>query len=253
MSKVKINLVSGSFVEKPLVTCFKGTNGDYIVLDNETNGSMGYPIICISKINGSNVSKITDQGEWASVKENLKTIIAGTALPYLAVPETLSAQDDFYTQLTLPVASFDLLKNVYSAPAAPSASAEPEMTPAAPEIAPVTDIPVAPMPEISPIAPAEDIAPVAMDPIIPVEPVTSEIPSVEAPVINNMDAPIAPVVEAPIMSTMEMPSAPVDITPVIEPAVSDMPLNDDLAIIKENFMKSCETMFDALVKKFENK
>ena len=108
MSKIKVTLANGSVLEKPLVTCFKGNTGNYIVLDNETNGQMGYPIICISKFNGTSVEKIVDPNEWSSVKDNLKTIIAGTALPYLEVPSELTANDDFFTQLTLPVASFDL-------------------------------------------------------------------------------------------------------------------------------------------------
>ena len=74
MSKIRVNLTSGNVFEKPLVTCFQGTSANYVVFDNEMNGSMGLPIICISKLNGNRLEKIFDQSEWASVKENLKSI-----------------------------------------------------------------------------------------------------------------------------------------------------------------------------------
>ena len=259
MSKIKIKLASGNMLEKPLVTCFKSANGSYIVFDNEANGQMGYPIICISKINGNEVQKIVDPNEWASVKENLKTIIAGTNLEYLNVPEELNGQDDFYTQLTLPVTSFDLLKNVYS-PAAP----EPK----------VEETPVAPMPEE---AAPEVQNPFAAEPAT-IAPVMPEAPAVESPITSpvidtpvvNMDAPVvetSPVIDMPSMPeaapAIEMPGMPEVQTPVapapavetpIEAPVVDVPSNnDEIAALKESFMKSCENMFDALIKKFENK
>lgn len=248
MSKVKINLASGNVVEKPLVTCFKGTNGSYLVLDNETNGSMGLPIICISKLNGTVAEKIFDQNEWGSVKENLKTIIAGTALPYLNVPELLTAQDDFFTQLTLPVASFDLLKSVY-APAAPEAPAAPvveeiqQPAPAAPEVAPVAPA----IPDPTPISAPEAIAPA---PVMPIQ----TAPVIDAPMISPLPQ-AAPAAPAPVAE----PIAPVIAAPTIEPTPIASPVAapavnpNDIAAIKENFMKSCENMFDALIKKFENK
>lgn len=255
MSRIKINLASGNVVDKPLITCFKGTNGDYLVLDNETNGSMGLPIICISKINGTNLDKIVDPNEWAAVKENLKTIIAGTALPYLSVAETLSAPDDFFTQLTLPVASFDLLKSVYQpVPAAPVAEnpiAAPVVPNMAPAVAPMpmVDAPVVANPQVphsASVAPME-MAPAPLPVVEPVAPVMSA-----APMVNDVTLPVTPAAE-PVVPM-------VDPVPEIAPAMPmapdvQMPVNvdDDIAVIKENFMKSCETMFDALIKKFENK
>lgn len=244
MSKIKINLASGTTVEKSLVTCFKGTSGDYIVFDNETNGPMGYPVICISKFTGTGCEKIFDAAEWDAVKNHLKTIIAGTNLPYLSVPESLTAQDDFFTPLTLPLASFDLLKSVYVAPApltppvdaaqvvsapapevpaAPDASislgALPEVTPEAP-IAPPEVAPATPTPETVPVAPTPEvqIAPVIVEQTPPVDP---------QPVVSNV---------ATINPTPEVPAAP---------AQSSV----DLTLLKENFMKSCENMFDGLVSK----
>ena len=151
MSKVRVNLTSGNVFEKPLVTCFQGTSANYVVFDNEMNGSMGLPIICISKLNGNRLEKIFDQSEWASVKENLKSIISGSTLMYLEVPENLNAQDDFFTQLTLPVASFDVLKRSYNPP-----KPEPEVMPAPqPEVA---QAPVQSAPEVM-----ETPAPPVMD------------------------------------------------------------------------------------------
>ena len=265
MSKIKINLASGNMIEKPLVTCFKGTNGNYIVLDNEANGSMGLPIICISKFNGTAAEKIFDQNEWASVKENLKTIIAGTALPYLSVPEMITAPDDFFTQLTLPVASFDLLKSVY-APAdvrATPVAAPAVETPIAPVTPEVASAPV--IPEPTPLATSEVVAPAPVMPAAPIidapiiNPIPDAVPSPVPAVAPVSVAPMAaPVISAPtidIAPVVEAPSAPV--VPEVPVAPSVAPIapaaNDDIAIIKENFMKSCETMFDALIKKFENK
>jgi len=286
VGRVRVNLASGSVFEKPLITCFKGTNGNYIVLDNETNGSMGLPIICIGRLDGTTISKIVDPTEWASVKENLKTIIAGTALPYLPVPETLSANDEFYTQLTLPIASFDLLKNTYKVESAPV-----EVTPA-PVAEPVVEQPMA---DISPIGPTSpiDISPISMP----------ETPVVEAPVASPIPEPtpiVPPVEPVPVTPQVvqEQPVSPVEETPVtinfetvpIEPAVppvSEIPVSEpvptietpvmenpavvspfemdnsivpdntssisdqDLQDMKETFMKSCENMFDALVEKLK--
>lgn len=308
MSKIKINLTSGAVLEKPLITCFKGTNGNYVVLDNEANGSMGLPIIIISKLNGSNFEKIIDPNEWGTVKDNLKTIIGGTALPYLAVPETVNAPDDFFTQLTLPVASYDLLKNVY----APAVETTDETTEGAAPAPVETPAPAAvPTPEAAPAVPEPPAAPVVPAPIevAPVAPVTPEVPAVtpapaptetpviEAPVIAPVETPAptpAPIAEPAAMPTPEVapvPAAPVvpetpavpvpepapapvaapevPVTPVAAPTAEapaiDLPVSapaddttsnsgnvdPDIALIKETFMKSCENMFDALIKKFQ--
>ena len=113
MGKIKLNLASGGVVEKPLITAFKGTNGSYVVLDNEMNGGMGLPIILVCKLENDRLVKINDQAEWGMVKENLKSIIAGGNIEYLKINNELSADDVYFTQLTLPVPSFDTLKNNY--------------------------------------------------------------------------------------------------------------------------------------------
>ena len=234
MSKIRVNLTSGNVFEKPLVTCFQGTSANYVVFDNEMNGSMGLPIICISKLNGNRLEKIFDQSEWASVKENLKSIISGSTLMYLEVPENLSAQDDFFTQLTLPVASFDVLKRSYNPP-----KPEPEVMPAPqPEVAPA---PVQPAPEVmeTPVPPVMD-GPISFGGMNTVN---------TAPVMNSNPAPQM-MGNSDMLgqtNTMAMPN-------VNNQMPNPQPnSNINYADLKETFMKSCENMFDALVKRFENK
>lgn len=256
MSKIRVNLTSGNVFEKPLVTCFQGTSANYVVFDNEMNGSMGLPIICISKLNGDRLEKIFDQSEWASVKENLKSIISGTTLMYLAVPENLSAQDDFFTQLTLPVASFDVLKRSYNPP-----QPEPEVMPAPqPEVAPAP----APTPEVM-----ETPAPPVMDGPISFGGMNT---GNTAPVMSNMGAPVMnsnPATNpAPQMmgmndmlgqtNNMAMQNGMAPMNNSMPNVNNQMPnpspvSNINYADLKETFMKSCENMFDALVKRFENK
>ncbi len=113
MGKIKLNLTSGAIVEKPLITAFKGSNANYVVLDNEMNGSMGLPIILVCKLENNKLVKINDQNEWTMVKENLKSIIAGGNIEYINVSDTINADDIYYTQLTLPLPSYDSLKNNY--------------------------------------------------------------------------------------------------------------------------------------------
>ena len=113
MSKIKLNLSSGVSAEKILLNAFVSDQNKYLVFDNEMTGSMGYPIILVSKIVDNKVVKITDQSEWESVKNCLKQIISGNNLEYFAVDPIMNADDVYYTQLTLPVTSFDALKNSY--------------------------------------------------------------------------------------------------------------------------------------------
>lgn len=245
MSKIRVNLTSGNVFEKPLVTCFQGTSANYVVFDNEMNGSMGLPIICISKLNGNRLEKIFDQSEWASVKENLKSIISGSTLMYLEVPENLSAQDDFFTQLTLPVASFDVLKRSYNPP-----KPEPEVMPTPqPEVAPA---PAQPAPEVM-----ETPAPPVMDGPISFGGMNTVN---AAPVMNNN--PASQMMGNSDMlgqtNTMAMPNEMASMNNPMPNVNNKMPhpqpiSNINYVDLKETFMKSCENMFDALVKRFENK
>ena len=261
MSKIKVSLASGNIFEKPLVTCFQGVSANYIVFDNEMNGSMGLPIICISKLVGNKLEKIYDQSEWSNVKENLKSIISGNNFIYLTVPENLNAQDDFFTQLTLPVASFDVLKNAYK----PPVPEQPEVVPASPEVIP-TPIVEQKVEQVEPTPVEQNIMenPIPMGPSVGVQTMTNMVNQMEQN-INNVN-PMQNVIE-PNIQPMQ-PINPIEpnvqpmqpINPIVNEInqVAEVPSmnqinNNDIAQVKETFMKSCENVFDALIKIFENK
>ncbi len=239
MAKVKLSLPSGSEIEKPIVSYFSN-GGNYLVLDAESVGSMGLPIILVSKITDNKAEKIIDQNEWQQVKGYLKNIISGGATTYLAVPETLSADETYYTQLTLPVASFDALKNSYKVPEAasePAPEATPASEPAAPATEPVVAEPAAPEAPVAEPAPVEDIttepAPAAeeaapADDIVPAVPVidnpTADSSAME-PVNMSTEEPAAPVIE-------EAPTAPAD-QAIVNPIIGEEPIANEGLISSE--------------------
>ena len=270
MGKIKLNLVSGAVVEKPLINAFKANNNSYIVLDNEINGSMGLPIILVSKFENNKLIKIMDQNEWGIVKEYLKNIIAGNQIEFIKVDSELTADDIYYTQLTLPVPSFDALKNAYKIEENSSEVSEVS----------IMDIPTT---EVAPnMNTFENVS--AAEPVVsPVQNVVSSepvAPQVETSIVNNnsaIDIPVAPQVNiapepAPIIEPVSVVASPMDIVPpvndfnasVVEPAVAEINntvIEDTTSIVgsndsvfkeqKEAFMQACENMFDALVQKFE--
>lgn len=122
MTKIKLNLTSGTSQEKEVVTAFNFEGVKYIIFDGESTGSMGLPIILVSKENYGKVSGITDAEEWKNTKECLKKIIAGETVEYAYVEPELKGDDIYYRQLTLPIASFDILKSSYKAPDKPIAN-----------------------------------------------------------------------------------------------------------------------------------
>ena len=194
MTKIKLSLPSGSEVEKTVLSYFNN-GGNYLVLDAESVGSMGLPIILVSKVSDK-VEKIVDQNEWQQVKGYLKNIISGGQTTYLATPDSIPADETYYTQLTLPVASFDALKNFYSVPAETPASVEPAVdTVAAPSVG-----------QTEPVQENSEV-------VTPVAPIP-EAPVVEAPVAND------PVVADPI-------AAPVDESIVTDPAITDIPVPEE--------------------------
>lgn len=276
MGKIKLNLASGAVVEKPLINAFRANNNSYVVLDNEMNGSMGLPIILVCKLENDRLIKIADQGEWQVVKEYLKNIIAGNQIEFISVNAEIPADDIYYTQLTLPVPSFDALKNAYrvetvatpvNEPIAPveSMSISPEPVSANLDtVAPSTD-PVVPVAE-STIASAVDVVAPEVNVYNPLEvaqaptiDLSSQIPAIETPVV-----PETPIVE-PVVQAVEMPSVPVmdpvvhavDVVapvepPMVESVVEQTLVQEDLfKEQKEAFMQACENMFDALVQKFQ--
>lgn len=120
MTKVLLNLASGQQLEKELITSFINDGVKYLIFDGESTGSMGLPIILVGKDSYGKVVGITDADEWKTAKDCLKRIISGEEIEYAYVPGELKADDIYYRQLTLPIASFDLLKNSYVAPDAPA-------------------------------------------------------------------------------------------------------------------------------------
>ena len=232
MERLKINTVSGNSFEKPIVTAFKSNGGEYVVLDNEMNGTMGLPIILVSKLeNGSLV--IVPDSEWNAVKEALRLIISGNQMEYVNVGNVLSSEDTFFKQLTLPVASFEALKNSYKP------VVHEEVTLETPKVN------VEPVVQATPVQTPEVVeSPIVMNDA----PVAPQMPEASAPV-----APVMP--EAPVeaQSVAEVPAYTEKVAPM--PSVEEIPEeHDDVPVDftadKEAFLKACENMFDALVAKF---
>lgn len=234
VKKIKINTVSGMNLEKPLVTAFKSNTGEYVVFDNEMNGTMGLPIILVTKLVNNSLSLIPDN-EWNSVKEVLRLIISGNQVDYISVGESISAEDNFFKQLTLPVASFEALKNNYKPISVDSLESKVE------NVAPVLEN-VVQKPEV-------------------VEPV-NVAPQVQQPVENTVVMPDAPVQSQTIASVNPVMPEVAPVTPEVNQTVMDTPVEQhvnntevpvDFTADKEAFLKACENMFDALVAKFNNK
>ncbi len=241
MEKLKINTMSGGVLEKPLVTAFKSGSGEYVVVDNEMNGTMGLPIILVSKLVNNALSLIPDS-EWNSVKETLRLIISGNQVDYISVPEAINAEDMFFKQLTLPVASFEALKNNYKPVVLGNVSVEPEV-----QASPVHQE-IMSAPEVTPMAKpvTPEVTPMQSEVVNPVE-MQNVNPTPSAPVMPS--APVESQVVAPVM-----PETTVTPKPSVEPIpehVNDTPV--DFTADKEAFLKACENMFDALVAKFNNK
>jgi len=275
MGKIKLNLVSGAVVEKPLINAFKSNNNSYVVLDNEINGSMGLPIILVSKLENNRLVKIIDQGEWQIVKEYLKSIIAGGQVEFIKLANEIEAEDIYYTQLTLPVPSFDALKNAYKIEEEvinenilninqePEVSLQNENSFVAPEIPSFApEVPV--MPEVQ--------IPEVENPVISDINKENSIPEVPVMDINIPDSNMFVMPEIPNVVSNENIVVPeisqneinvANISPVMpnisgseitSPSVNSLNSGVDEDIFKEQkeaFMQACENMFDALVIKFK--
>lgn len=242
MEKIKINMVSGASLDKPLVTAFNGSNGVFVVLDNEMNGTMGLPIILVSKLENNKLTLIQD-AEWPVVKETLRLIIAGNQVDYVKVNNELNADDLFFKQLTLPVESFETLKNSYK-PVDDSANVVPEPTPIN-MVNPTS--PVGPMPEVAQLEQQQiniEAAPAVNNAV------NMEIPEP----VNQMQT--EPVMPAASVQNQEVAQVVPEVkeTPVVEPIpeVAEQTTPVDFTLEKEAFLKACENMFDALVAKFKN-
>lgn len=283
MGKIKLNLVSGAIVEKPLINAFKANNMEYVVLDNEMNGSMGLPIILVCKLENGKLTKIIDQTEWQIVKEYLKNIIAGNQIEFISIAAEMPADDIYYTQLTLPVPSFDALKNAYNSSESNNDSGVASILDINPSN-PVTtesvntentEVNVNPVLNDQPVNPQVDI------PVVDIGIPSSE-PSKTDNVANtqiNQNFQSSPVIDLQTpMPTMEntdltnnennindigvQPTSPVEPMPTssvenvnVAPVVNEPVIHNNRESIfkehKEVFMQACENMFDALVQKIE--
>lgn len=159
MTRVKLNLASGSVQEREVVTAFNFDNTKYIIFDGESTGSMGLPIVLVSKESNNKIVGITDAEEWKNTKENLKKIISGEKLDFARVSGEISADDVYYRQLTLPIASFDILKSSYEAPEEPASEVAVDQTPIFEQITP-EDIAGGSVPNVEPVAPSTFSEPV---------------------------------------------------------------------------------------------
>ena len=260
MSKIKLNLDSGSVLEKKLINAFQTPEGKYVVFDDENLGNMGLPIILVSKVMDDKLIKIEDQGEWQQVKEHLKNVIAGTEMQFVTMPNELGAADVYFTQLTLPIQSFDALKTNYKVDGAPV-----EEVPVHEPIVPVTTptpepIPVAeptPTPEPIPVAepaPTPEPIPVAEPTPTPEPiPVVDPVPVVEPTPVPEVQTSALP--EIPNVADIDVPAAePVPVAPETNfgPTIAG-DAEDPYKEMKESFLQACENVFDAMVIKLEKK
>lgn len=252
MGKIKLNLTSGASVEKPLICAFNADLASYVILDNEVNGSMGLPIILVCKLENNKLIKIESQEEWGKVKGHLKNIISGNNVEYISVAPEMMADDIYYTQLTLPVASFDALKSSYNIEENGNSEIVPsfESVPTTNEVVPpVVEQEVVPNPMENVVNPEINVGVTpdvnnnvennivndaevnvtpqiddsTIEPAIPVIP-QIETPSVEpvivSPIVDEVPvAPVEPVVnnENKIEETISFAEAPINPEPIITP------------------------------------
>ena len=259
MAKISITKPTGNIESFNLLSAFNAENKIYVVLDSEKMGSMGLPIIYVSKYT-TKLEKINDANEWQNVKNYLKGIISGTNFEYVKINDQITADEAYYTPLTLPQASFEAIKNHYviEEELTPNSSA-PTLTLTSSEVTPVmpnTNIASNTNVNVSPVMPTPTIEPqneTVMNLIddaykannipsqintIPPVSNTTQAPPAE-PVVNEASSPI-PNIEQKVQPTVSAPSP--------EPTtVSNINFDSD----KETFLKACENMFDALISKYQ--
>lgn len=229
MRRINITTASGSTLDKPFVTAFDNGNGKFVVFDNEANGTMGLPIILVSKLDNEKLVPINDT-EWVTVKETLRQVIAGNQVDYVRVLDNLTADDAFYKQLTLPVQSFDVLKNSYKEPDS-DAGMQIEQ----------------PISSVGPMDAPQDITPIEATP----EPVSVDVTPVEQAQTSQITPEVAPTNQevATVLGSQDIAPMP-EVTPIPD-EVEEPEVPVDFTADKEAFLKACENMFDALVAKFK--
>ena len=268
MARVNITKPTGNVENINLISAFKAENNTYVVLDSEKMGSMGLPIIYISKYT-TKLEKINNDTEWQNVKNYLKGIISGTNFEYVKIGDNLTADEAYYTPLTLPQNSFDAIKNRYVITETPAANVMPTETviPARTEASPVMPNPsttsnatvnVSPVtpPQVEPTAePQQESVMNLIDEAYrantPVAPAPNQTPVTPPPVapVTPQPAPEAP--KAPVVNPAPVRTEPSTVTPApsVSPSSTMPTINFDND--KETFLKACENMFDALVSKYQ--
>lgn len=231
MTRVKLNLASGSVQEREVVTAFNFDNTKYIIFDGESTGSMGLPIVLVSKESNNKIVGITDAEEWKNTKENLKKIISGEKLDFARVSGEISADDVYYRQLTLPIASFDILKSSYEAPEEPASEVAVDQTPIFEQITP------------------EDIAGGSVPNVEPVAPSTFSEPVTDASSVSASDNVFGFATEAIINAPSENIPSPADAV-ISEP--SNEVSNNKYDELKREFMTAAEELFDNLYEKLNH-
>ena len=237
MTKVKLNLDSGNIQERELITAFKYKDVKYVIFDGESTGQMGLPIILVCKEVLGKAVGITDAEEWKDTKECLKKIISGESLEYINIASELKADEIYYRQLTLPIASFDQLKNAYKAPEVAEISAD------APDNIPVFE-------QITP----EDITPNDISSINPVSADSFNNQTVEnqTPQVAEIEMPPADT-EVPT-NVIDTPSANPQVE-VSEPVTNvEVPTNNpnNYEELKNEFLKAAEELFNNLYNKINH-
>lgn len=232
MTRVKLNLASGSVQEREVVTAFKINGVKYIIFDGESTGSMGLPIILVSREQGGKVVGITDAEEWKNTKETLKKIISGENVEYASVQDSLNADDVYYRQLTLPIASFDTLKSSYKIPEGEGSTA---------------GIQVDTTPVFEPITP-EDITGGEVPTAEPVAPSVFSAPTIDTPIVS---APVMPENITPVIPGGETSSASEEISAPVE-TKEENSADNKYEELKKEFLASAEKLFDELYEKLNH-
>jgi len=224
MAKINITKPTGTMEVLSVLSAFKSENNTYVILDSEKMGSMGLPIIYVSKFIDK-LEKINDDNEWQSVKNYLKGIINGANFEYVKINDQISADEVYYTPLTLPQNSYDLIKSRYKVDNI-NLDTSSELEPNTSNVAPVT-------------------------PIMPSNNVTSNVDVTSVPVTNNVnpsELELQPIKAVPISKTAKSEKVDETASQSFEPKGNT---NSSFNADKETFLKACENMFDALISKYQ--
>ena len=244
MGKVNIKTAMGNMESLNVLSAFKENNQTYVILDSTKMGSMGLPIIYVSKYTNK-LENITDDNEWSAVKNYLRGIVNGTNFQYVNIPENVDADEAYYKPLTLPQASFDLIRSRYVVVNNNSTNE--------PVIAPTDTATITPGQNNDVSVPTQvtNEAPTIVPSVSPIIPDNS--------VSSNMNVGVAQANPVPTIEPQVIPDASVanntvsvETANVVEPVIAPKAdINNPFLTDKETFLKACENMFDALLAKYQ--